>query len=142
KLYEQQARKWRMYPPTGWLAQFGLPKQIETSMSDSKEELQKTKRQFRRELYGSTLPNYPEMVDTVQDVLSRLKSKLERINEVLRSLSSLPEKARKARVELLSSARDVEKAISKAIEQIGKVNAPLQMTPRRYWSSFLLMLVR
>ena len=136
KLYEQQARKWRMYPPTGWLAQFSLPKQIETSMNDSKEELQKTKRQFRRELYGSTLPNYPEMVNTVQDVLSRLKSRLERINEVLRSLSSLPEKARKARGELLSSARDVEKAISKAIEQIGKVNSPFPDDPSKVMEQF------
>jgi hypothetical protein len=133
--YDSLVRQWSEYPSGGWLEQFGLPKDTETVMRANKKQLRETTTKLRQDLSAS-LPDYPAMVQRVEITLANLQERLMRVSSKLRSLSAVPEKAKKHRQELLSAAAVVKTALARASTGIGRTNSPLPQDSLKVLKSF------
>ena len=112
--YEAMMNEWRAYPANGWLAQFGVAKQIESALQAGKDEVSKLDLKFRQDLEAATLPNYPDMVKQEQEAMERVRDLLEGIRKILRDMAELPDKAQKARDPLAKAAAAVVDELGRA----------------------------
>ncbi len=133
--YDSLVRQWSEYPSGGWFEQFGLPKDTESVMRANKKQLRETTTKLRQDLSAS-LPDYPDMVRRVEITLAELQERLTRVSSRLRSLSAVPERAKKHRRELISAAATVKSALAKASVCIGRANSPLPQDSLKVLKSF------
>ncbi|KKL57925.1 hypothetical protein LCGC14_2230550, partial [marine sediment metagenome] len=117
--YERMAERWERYPAEGWLTQFGLGKTCEAAFKGNKAELDRTAAELRAKLAGSTLADYPEMVEQIRTTLARIKSRLEQVAGHLRQLKGLPENATKASAGLKKTVSELTSAMAKMVAVVG-----------------------
>ncbi|MDY7009748.1 MAG: hypothetical protein SVV80_03235 [Planctomycetota bacterium] len=134
--YEVLVRQWAEYPSGGWLEQFGMPKAVENAMGATRKQLRETAMELRRDLSVAALPDFPGMVRQIEDTLEKLQNTLKQISGRLRSLSTVPEKAKKQRQGLTTAAGKVQTALAKASSGIGRANSPLPRDPQKVIKSF------
>jgi len=132
--YEQMALKWSKYPPNGWLAQFGIAKQMEQAAKKVRDELRKTSSDLRNT--ESAVPDYAAMGEKVTDVLGTLEGLLGRISEVLTGVAELPEAAAKNRTEILQAVAVNDKVVEELVAGLGKPGDPLPKDPAKVLTNF------
>lgn len=134
--YEQLAAEWRQYPRSGWLTQFGVPKNMETAWASLRAHLQSVSAKYREQLEGTSLPDYPEMVRELRDTLEKLQKDLDGVGQMLTRLAELPEKAGKVKPELTKDAKECLDQINRAITALGKAGSPIPAKPRPVLDQF------
>ncbi len=123
-LLEQFAQTWREYPTDGWLAQFNVPKSLETITATTIEDLRKLTNQTRSAMGQSTLPDYSEMVGNITDAISKIKTqRLAPIRTVLRDLAALPERAEKLRPELNKNLQALQGQLNQAVATLSQATS-------------------
>ena len=127
--FKQMAEQWALYPPTGWLAQFGTPKILEEAWNSSAQGLRRLSGKLRTQQEGSLLPDYPDMVRQIKELLQQEQKKLKDVSEGLRALAALPEKVRDARAELTQLTGDVVREAGQTQAALGGGTATAPSNP-------------
>ena len=135
--YEQMSTKWKRYPEDGWLFQFGIPTSIERMARNQKRLLRETSAEFRQQMEGASLPDYPAMAEKLREVLTFAEASLESIRQELSDLTKLSEAAKSENGELLTKdAVACAKQLTAAVKAIGAEGSALPRNPGKALTKF------